>query len=346
VLAPGFKLFRDGKATDYAGPTSGAGIIQYMKAQAGPAVTKVKTAAELDAIVDSMQAAIVVGVFAGGRGWIAREHFTKNAEWLRQSFMYIEATVQVANDAAIFRKDQPFEGLQDGYAVVRPPRWVTKGEPVYSFTTDFKTMHKFVPANVFPKINPLNNQLIEHATKHKKMIALLMVNLRNHASKFRYVLKKFNRLLEADPTLASSFVFAIGDRDPMHPFLAHRLEHSTFQGRFAGDFEQEIKDFMMVVAAPAEKTPNYVSAAQVNQTAESLDAAAYAPFLQRIASGEEVPLIQGDDAPAAAGLRTMSMGFGPDGASQMEDVTPGAKKAKKPRKASKTKTKAKAKDEI
>ena len=55
---------------------------------------------------------------------------------------------------------------------------------------------------------------------------------------------------------------------------------------------------------------NFASALLAGATPDTFDAQPLAPWLRGVVSGEEKPLLQGDDAANAAGLKAMSLGFG------------------------------------
>ena len=148
----------------------------------------------------------------------------------------------------------------------------------------------------------------------------------------------------------SRCVFAITARKngEMEPWLDARYERTTidkyfFSGhKFADEY---VKDFSLLVsdpltgAAPGSMDPRSEDSSSANWAAndeagtvpENVNLANYAPWLSRVASGEELPLTQGDAAVAAAGLKEMKMGFGPGGG--MEEVNAPKKKKKKAKKA-------------
>ena len=117
----------------------------------------------------------------------------------------------------------------------------------------------------------------------------------------------------------------------MPPFFASRFERVFYEGRFVGQFEQEAKDFVLLVSDP-NNDHNWASGLLVNETADSLNGTPLVQFLQDILTAEEKPLRQGDDAAAAAGLKVMNMGFGGDASPEMTVGTPGEKKKKKKKK--------------
>lgn len=90
---PTLKVFRKGveKPADYDGPRKADGIVSYMKKQSLPAITKVATKAELDAIAAEEN---VVLVHFGA----ASEGFTGVASALRNDLRFVEADASIAGD--------------------------------------------------------------------------------------------------------------------------------------------------------------------------------------------------------------------------------------------------------
>lgn len=135
------------------------------------------------------------------------------------------------------------------------------------------------------------------------------------------------------PEIASSYSFAITERGGhLDPWLDQRFDRTTIDGQFYGQgdkFNEEwAKDFTLVVSEVRTKK-NWATNDEGGVPAEKLQLVNLKPFLERVASGEEKVLAQGDAAAAAAGLKEMRMGFGGEGEPKTEILDPGSKKKKK-----------------
>lgn len=153
------------------------------------------------------------------------------------------------------------------------------------------------------------------------------------------------------PEAASKFYFAIterGDGDRLEPWIDERFERTTINGQFYGQgdkFNQEwAKDFSLVVSEIRTKK-NWASNEEGGVSPDKLQLINLKSFLERVASGKEKELAQGDAAAAAAGLKEMKMGFGPDGGGMSEISDPADRLKKKGKKKKKAKAK-EAKDEV
>ena len=131
----------------------------------------------------------------------------------------------------------------------------------------------------------------------------------------------------------------------LDPWLDERFDRTTINGQFYGQgdkFNEEwAKDFTVVISEVRTRK-NWASNEEGGVSPDHLKLANLKPFFERVASGEEKELAQGDAAAAAAGLKEMKMGFGAGGEAMQEIVEPGAKKKKKKGK----KAKAAPKDEM
>lgn len=132
------------------------------------------------------------------------------------------------------------------------------------------------------------------------------------------------------------------------PFLAERLERVAINGSFhqlnalegEGGAAGVLRGFDFLVVSASNKEKVWLSQMLHGvPSAEKLDLSAYAPFLQRVAIGEEAVLATGDAAVKAAGLKEMSLGFGggAGGMSMMGETDGSPKRRKKAKKAKRPK---------
>ena len=85
----------------------------------------------------------------------------------------------------------------------------------------------------------------------------------------------------------------------------------------------------MMIAVSGEKS-SFMTDALTAASADTLDALPLAPFLSGVLSGAVKPLLTGDDAAHAAGLKSMSLGFGgPDQTDGMGGSAAGGKRKKR-----------------
>jgi hypothetical protein len=371
-----YKLFINGKASNYAGPTMDkAALVGYMTERAGPATTKVDSSEALDALIAAARSTVVIGVFGPSyQGMSSREAFTTRARDLREAgvLSFVEVSTRVGNGAKVFvtESGEPrFDNSHSQYAVVHPSLYVGKGESPFSLSADFRKMHSFVGEHLFPSVARMSERYVDHVRTQRKRpyLAVLLLDTQRHASKMRYIVKKVHKRLEAEPWLRVSFGFAIGTRAPtgsgkgIDPWVQQRFERTTIGGKFYSDdtFASEyVSDFTLVVAdlsadaimepledavpeGPMERatTRNWASNALAGSVPERVDALKWASFLKSIAAGELEPLSQGDRAAKEAGLTEMKMGFG-------EEAGEKRRKKTKRRKGKKGRAKAAVKDEV
>ena len=343
VLRPQmYKVFVNGKPTNYRGSTETAGLVASMNERAGPPTTKLDTSAALDAHLANATSTVVVGVFGPAyQGSSSRELFADSARELRDAgrLSFVEVSTKVANGAQRFAgQPMPFDTATSVYAVVRSPKWLGKAEEAFHTATDFRKMTSFINGHAWTVVSPFSESLVTRA--YGKLVCSLLLDTRKHASKLRYVVKQYHKLIDAlEPAVRAKLVFAIthrsADTAAIEHWIAERFERTTINGEFYGQgdkFAAEwAKDFSVIVSE-TKSSKNWASNEEGGASPDKLLLANVAPWLMRVARGEEAELAQGDDAAAAAGLKEMKMGFGPDGGmiSDMGDGKgPKKKKAKK-----------------
>ena len=95
---PTIKIFRDGEvAGDYEGKRDAAGIVQWIKANSGPAITPAETAEQVDALKSDD---LVLFVFYGAAEGVEYEAFEKVAKAQRSSYRFAVAPAAAGGDLA------------------------------------------------------------------------------------------------------------------------------------------------------------------------------------------------------------------------------------------------------
>jgi len=330
-------LFKAGSPTLYEGPFKSPAIIAWVRHLTAPPTTFLHQPEQLDSLLSTSELPVVVAVFAGGSkaqsktpSGIARGHFLASADQMRGVFVYVEMSSKTANAAALFQSSAPFVPATSTFAVVRPARWVTKAEEPFLASHDFKGMHRFLLEHAWPLVQPFSNGWTARCTREKKAQVVLLFEMASQANKLRYVLRQYHKLIHADANFSQRFSFSMVDPSKLPAALEARFESSLINGAYVSSFGDEAKAFMLLVFN-ASSGQHWVNSALVGTTADSLDAARFTGFLQGILIGEEKPLIQGDAAAEAAGLKKMS--FGLDG---MSDASAGDSKRVKKRKKKKS----------
>eukprot|EP00316_Scyphosphaera_apsteinii_P004763 CAMPEP_0119327392 /NCGR_PEP_ID=MMETSP1333-20130426/70667_1 /TAXON_ID=418940 /ORGANISM="Scyphosphaera apsteinii, Strain RCC1455" /LENGTH=503 /DNA_ID=CAMNT_0007335971 /DNA_START=184 /DNA_END=1695 /DNA_ORIENTATION=+ len=367
VKAHSYVLFKGGLPSSYKGRLEADGIVAYMTANSGPPYTKLAASDLLDAALEEAKGTaetVVIGVLGPAyEGLTSRNFFQKAALDLRDPLRlsFIEVSPRTANGCKLFAKGsatggdvEPFTTEQSAFVVVHPANWVTKGEPRYYISFDFRKIFSFVQSHAFPMIAPFSEQFIKHVQKYpvgsgKQLLATYLIDMKALASKQRYIVKQMHKLIAAEPEVAATYAFAVGERQPLHPFFAERFDRTTvntkFYGRFHEEFEGLHKDFTVIIAN-LTSAQNWLSTEMTGATPEGLETVRLGPLLKSIAAGKVPQLPQGSAAAEAAGLKEMSLGFGGDGGGMsMGGDMVGKKKRKKGKRKSKTATSG-AKDEV
>jgi len=370
------KIFVAGRGSDYRGQLTADGIVEYLTARSGSPTTKVDNAEELDALLAgdaNSSATLVVGVFGPAyNGNSMREAFNDAALKLRDPnrIRFVDTSTYVANAAKRLWTVAPsanqvgeptaFQPETAAYSIVLPPRWVGKDEVPYNTFTDFRSLYRNVRSRSFPRVAPLCEQYVQHVKIHqkKKLMVVLLLDQTTMTKRFRYVLKQFHKMLDAEPSLTESFGFAFstiysnlnGDAR-LDPWLANRFDRTTIDRTFyqLDKFESDIlAPFLTIVAdvtktnePPSDRHPdgtsstNWLTTELVGSSPDNLDPSRIISWLKSVASGAAPPLAQGSDAAPAAGLKEMKMGFGGDSSMETGDVKKKKKKSKKKKKATK-----------
>ena len=203
---PMIKLFKDGTPISYpAREVKAQGLLSWMALHTGPPTTALFDPKELDALVADADFPVIVGVFAGGSkaqsktpSGIARGYYLNSAEQMRGVARYVEMSFKTANAAQLFAAKSPFQSSVCAYALVRPAKWVGKGEEPYVFSTDFKAMQKTVKSSAWPLVQPYTSSWVSRTSSAKKLAVALLLDMERQAKKFRYILKQLHKVILAD----------------------------------------------------------------------------------------------------------------------------------------------------
>merc|ERR1711953_153266 len=115
---PTLKIFRDGEfSQEYDGPRDSAGIISFMKKNAGPSSVELKDDEHLEKKLASAEEVVVVGFFAGNDN--LKSSFLKAADKTRNDFSFAHTT-----DEAVMEK----RGHKDAVVIFRPKHMHAKFE--------------------------------------------------------------------------------------------------------------------------------------------------------------------------------------------------------------------------
>ena len=129
---PTLKIFKSGEfAQEYQGPRDADGIAKYMRSQVGPASKEYQSLEEVAKKLKDSKEVIIVGVFKSDSDDLYKK-FTKTADKLRESVIFVHAFVEAAGDVA---------GLPAGLSVpsvvlIRPPTLANKFEAGHVVYTD------------------------------------------------------------------------------------------------------------------------------------------------------------------------------------------------------------------
>ncbi|XP_002740183.1 protein disulfide-isomerase A3-like [Saccoglossus kowalevskii] len=136
---PTLKVFRDGEASDYNGPRSADGIIDYMKKQAGPTSREAKTVEDIDKLLSGKDL-LVVGCFTDDSD--AKKEFLKFAGSERDNYKFVHTGEQAVLDRL---------GTENGDIVIfRPTHLQSKFEDSkikFDGTVKSGNLKKFVKEN-------------------------------------------------------------------------------------------------------------------------------------------------------------------------------------------------------
>jgi protein disulfide isomerase family A protein 3 len=143
---PTLKVFRNGVASDYDGPRESAGIITYMRKQAGPSSVALKDRAHFDDKLNKADGNLIVGFFNSEDSFSKK--FLKAADQQRENYMFAHTfDAEVAGEHA------------NSIVMFRPKALHAKFEPTsYSFTNaDASTLDivKFYDDNALGMVGQL-----------------------------------------------------------------------------------------------------------------------------------------------------------------------------------------------
>jgi len=158
---PTLKVFRRGTPTDYKGPREAPGIISYMKKQAAPSITILKTEADLDKFISEDAGLVYFGEFTSK---LAKK-FDEAADKLRETFRFAKTDVEDVI-SKIGHKDEVVFFQSKKYS--QSPLEVAKA--VLSAGDDIAT---FAQDNLLPLVGEVHQDNLNHYTQ--KNLPLLKV---------------------------------------------------------------------------------------------------------------------------------------------------------------------------
>jgi len=199
---PTLKIFRNGEASDYNGPRDAAGIVSYMKNQAGPSSRTFSTEEAAEAFLSKATDVVVLGLFSDPNSAKAKT-FLKTASTLRDSFTFADSSVE-----SLFTK----YGVTDGVALIQPPFYKSKQEKMVLTTTDVPssvTLKSWITKNSLPLVGALNEDTQERYNGANKAILTLWANIdfARDPKGSNYVANRLRKVAENYPEI----VFTVGD---------------------------------------------------------------------------------------------------------------------------------------
>jgi len=200
---PTLKVFRNGKPTDYGGPRDEAGIVKFMRAQAGPSAKKLSSAAEFDKFVAFADDASIVAFVAAGSE--EEKAFTATANANREDYRFA-----IVNDEAIIKAKN---NGKHGIVSFRP---YGKGEEEkVAFSGDAKSdsaINKWLPTAALPLAGEYtaDNAKRYAATGLPRLTLYAKVDSKNDPAGYRYYT---NRLRQAASKFLNKLHFVVANRE-------------------------------------------------------------------------------------------------------------------------------------
>jgi len=182
---PTLKVFRGGEPTDYKGPRDASGITSYMKKQAAPSITTIKSIADLEKFI-AEEAGVV---YFGDATHALSKTFEKNAEKLREKFRFAKAEsaevlekIGHKNEVVLFQSKRysqsPLESIKAVFA---------EGAAEFS---------DFVHDNILPLVGEVDpdNQALYHS-RNKPLLKLYTdLDWKLNAKGANYILNRIRKI--------------------------------------------------------------------------------------------------------------------------------------------------------
>ena len=256
-------------------------VVNFVRYLTGDVSKKLADSAAINAWLRDQESTVVLGIFAdfarpSHNVWI------KSAEGLRPPYRFAEVSIEAASGAKLFR-GASLDPTKNQFAVIPPQRWVAKEEPPFHLGTDFKAMKDFIPPRATTRIGPLNSVTRKAMVDAGRTLVGVSLDMDKMGRMFKYILNRLHKLLDAEPEIDSQFAFTI-----------HDVKHIKGAGP---DFGVDAgKDFAVTVRNFTDQS-SYGTEILAAMSAENFSALPLAPFLRRIAAGEEPPFVKSEPLP-------------------------------------------------
>ena len=289
-IRPTLEFFQRGKHMPDIKPYGGdaRSIVNFMRIMAGPVSKELTSSDDLNKWLKQSGSTVVLGIFSD-RTRPSHNQWIKSAEKLRPRFRFIECTMEVAKAAKLFSKANPaaeaLDETKNQFAVVRPQRWLGKGEEPFYLSTDFPGMGDIVKTFAETKVAPMSSATQALWKSQGRAMVMVIFDTDKLDKMFKYIVNRIHKLIDADPTLLKGFAFTIANRKSM------ASSFDTFGLNASADFA--------VAVINTTNTRYWGIDALTNLTVDTFSAMPLLPALKRIAAGEEPPYIRSEDPPAA-----------------------------------------------
>lgn len=160
---PTMKVFRKGTPTDYKGPRDAAGIVSYMQKQAAPAITILKSLADLEKFVQD-EAAIVYFGEASGKVCFCSfpPPFFFHSLTTRQTYKTFESLTDKQRETFRFGQTSAADilakyGHKDEVVLVQSKRYTQSPLEVATLAHKEGDLLSFIQKNFLPLVGELTN---------------------------------------------------------------------------------------------------------------------------------------------------------------------------------------------
>jgi len=272
---PTLKIFKNGEVNaEYNGPREAAGIIKYMRAQAGPAAKELKSDSDIKSFINKDES-VVVGFFEEESK--LKEVFLKLADKLRENVMFGHSS----NADVLSRY-----GYKDNVVLFRAKHLQSKFEPdylVYEGPADKTDLNNWIESNYHGLCGHRNN---DNAAQFKAplVVAYYTVDYVKNAKGTNYWR---NRIMKIAQNYKDDFTFAISDKD---------------------DFQQELNEFgfdYVTGDKPKIAARNAQNLKFVMKEEFSMEA--FDQFLKDLKEGKLEPHIKSEPVPTQDGPVTVAV---------------------------------------
>lgn len=304
---PAIAVFRRGKKLAM-GPHSyeARAVVNFVRYLTSPVSRRLEGTTQLNEYLRNATDVVVLGIFAHSSRQ-SRNAWIGAAEELRPPFRFAEASFDDAAGAKVF-SGATLDPAKNQYAVVLPHKWVGKGETAFHLSADFRSMDTFVRSHCVSRVSALSGTSRALWKQQNKALVGLTIDMSRHGKMFKYVLNRLHKLLHSAPELERSFAFTIHDT-------------KTIAGA-SRDFGIDAGlDFAVTVHNFTDES-YFGSEMLVSMSFDNFSALPLAPWLSRIASGEQAPFVMSEEPPSgkAVGPGEVAIVTGRTFGEMVEDV--------------------------